>query len=176
MSCRSASVTFSSTSLWTVPSACVPLSDASVVSVFPRNSFDISLLHRSQSLSYRSELPVLFAASLSSIIVSWACTNTDMLPVLSASASALCRASSSSVGYVYSRIGAPNTSANCAQSATSFRLYITHTAAFASIPSSSGSPMKSRSGYSSQDVPVVSVWWRSMSLRTGSTCLRGIRS
>ena len=29
----------------------------------------------------RSELPVLFAASLSSIIVSWACTNTDMLPV-----------------------------------------------------------------------------------------------
>ena len=71
---------------------------------------------------------------------------------------------------------APNTSANCAQSATSFRLYITHTAAFASIPSSSGSPMNSRSGYSSQDVPVVSVWWRSMSLRTGSTCLRGIRS
>ena len=81
-----------------------------------------------------------------------------------------------SVGYVYSLMGAPNTSANCAQSATSLRLYITQIAAFTSSPGSSGEPMNNRSGYSSQDVPVVSVWCRSMSLRTGSTCLRGIRS
>ena len=69
-----------------------------------------------------------------------ATSHTDAIPAVavSASFSALCRASSSSVGYVYSLMGAPNTSANCAQSATSLRLYITQIAAFTSSPGSSG--------------------------------------